>query len=58
MRTRRSTTREELRQAVEALPVQARIAILDALDSNEIIVGAYTTRDGVCPMRREPALVG
>ena len=42
---------QELRQAVDCLPAQTREAMLDGLDHNEIIVGAYTDRSGrVCPM--------
>ena len=42
---------QELRQAVDCLPVRTREAMLEGLDHNEIIVGAYTDRSGrVCPM--------
>ncbi len=50
MRTKRATTREALRLAIESLPRQTRVAMLAGLDSNEIIVGAYTSTDGICPM--------
>ncbi len=50
MRTKRSTARDELRAAVDALPRGTRVAMLEGLDSNQIIVGAYSTPDGVCPM--------
>jgi hypothetical protein len=41
----------ELRQAVDCLPERTRTAMLDGIDANRIIVGAYTdNRGGVCPM--------
>ena len=40
-----------MRQAVDCLPARTREAMLEGIDKNEIIVGAYTDRDGrVCPM--------
>jgi hypothetical protein len=42
---------EELRQAIDCLPVDTRRAMLAGVRSNDIIVGAYTDRrGGVCPM--------
>jgi hypothetical protein len=42
---------EDLRQAIDCLPVDTRIAMLDGVRSNDIVVGAYTMRDGgICPM--------
>jgi hypothetical protein len=42
---------QELRQAVDCLPERTRAAMLEGLDANRIIVGAYTDRrGGVCPM--------
>src|SRR3954469_13514005 len=42
---------QELRQASDCLPERTREAMLEGLDHNEIIVGAYTDRHGrVCPM--------
>jgi hypothetical protein len=42
---------QELRQAIDCLPARTREAMLDGIDANEIIVGAYTDhRGGVCPM--------
>jgi hypothetical protein len=42
---------QELRQAVDCLPERTREAMLEGIDSNPIIVGAYTDqRGGVCPM--------
>jgi len=41
----------DLRTAIDCMPPDTRHAMLDALDENPIIVGAYTDRDGgVCPM--------
>jgi len=48
-RTRRYA--QDLRLAVDCLPASTREAMLQGLRENEIIVGAYTTKDGgVCPM--------
>jgi hypothetical protein len=48
---RRRNRAQRLRTAVELLPRHTREAMLRGVDSNEIIVGAYTDRDGgVCPM--------
>ncbi len=42
---------EDLRRVIDCLPVQTRVAMLEGVRQNDIIVGAYTTRDGgVCPM--------
>src|SRR3954463_8961973 len=42
---------QELRQAIDCLPERTREAMLEGIDANEIIVGAYTDRrGGVCPM--------
>ena len=42
---------EELRQAIDCLPLNTRIAMLEGVRTNKIIVGAYTDRrGGVCPM--------
>src|SRR5690348_2374982 len=50
MRTKRRVA-QELRQAIDCLPERTRRAMLDGIDANEIIVGAYTDRrGGVCPM--------
>src|SRR4051794_680814 len=47
----RRSARSGLRLAVECLPRHTREAMLDGIRRNEIIVGAYVTRDGgVCPM--------
>jgi hypothetical protein len=50
MRTRRRPARQ-LRTAIDCLPLDTRRAMLDGMDANRIIVGAYTDRQGgVCPM--------
>src|SRR4051794_41980781 len=42
---------EDLRLAIDCLPRRTRIAMLEGISNNEIIVGAYTDRlGGVCPM--------
>jgi hypothetical protein len=42
---------QDLRLAIDCLPARTREAMLEALDANRIIVGAYTDSDGgVCPM--------
>src|SRR2546421_11903948 len=42
---------EDLRRAIDCLPVETRLAMLHGVRSNPIIVGAYTDRTGgVCPM--------
>jgi hypothetical protein len=44
-------TAQELRRAIDCLPVRTREAMLQGIGANEIIVGAYTDRDGrICPM--------
>jgi hypothetical protein len=50
MRTRRRASIEDLRLAIECLPERTRIAMLEGIRTNPIIVGAYSTRDGICPM--------
>src|SRR4051794_9120566 len=51
MRRSRRDTREDLRLAVRCLPQHTRVAMLEGVRSNDIIVGAYTDRKGgVCPM--------
>jgi hypothetical protein len=48
--TRRRPARE-LRTAIDCLPLQTRKAMLEGIEANRIIVGAYTDRQGgVCPM--------
>ena len=50
MRTRRTATIDELRLAIDCLPRATRIAMLEGIRANQIIVGAYTNGDGICPM--------
>jgi len=51
---RKTTTRkpaERLRSAVECMPLETKRAMLDGIEGNEIIVGAYVDDEGgVCPM--------
>jgi hypothetical protein len=50
MRAKRKLA-QELRQAVDCLPERTREAMLEGIDANPIIVGAYTDRNGgICPM--------
>jgi len=49
--TRRRMPAEQLRIAVDCLPARTRMAMLEGIGENPIIVGAYTDqRGGVCPM--------
>ena len=50
MRTRRRATTQDLHRAIDCLPTATKIAMLEGIRSNEIIVGAYTDGRGVCPM--------
>ena len=51
MRSRRQRRIEDLRLAVECLPEHTKVAMLEGIAANTIIVGAYTDRSGgVCPM--------
>jgi hypothetical protein len=50
MRTRRAATIEDLRLAIDCLPRRTRIAMLAGVAGNDIIVGAYSSADGICPM--------
>jgi hypothetical protein len=50
MRTRRPATLDDLRRTIQCLPRHTREAMLAGLDANPIIVGAYTSEDGICPM--------
>ena len=48
---RRSRPARDLRTAIDCLPLKTRTAMLGGVESNRIIVGAYTDRSGgVCPM--------
>jgi hypothetical protein len=50
MGRRRRATIEDLRLAIDCLPRGTRVAMLEGIRSNQIIVGAYTHDGGVCPM--------
>ena len=51
MRSKRTRRIEELRRAVDCLPERTKRAMLEGIEANAIIVGAYTDRrGGVCPM--------
>jgi hypothetical protein len=50
MRTRPRATITELRRAIDGLPRDTRVAMLEGIRSNDIIVGAYTHAAGICPM--------
>ena len=41
---------DDLRLAVGCLPRATRVAMLEGLAGNDIIVGAYSNGDGICPM--------
>ena len=49
-RPTRRRAMDDLRLAVGCLPHATRVAMLDGLAGNDIIVGAYSNGDGVCPM--------
>ena len=47
----RRSSRNDLRLAVDCLPRHTSVAMLEGIQGNDIIVGAYTDRrGGVCPM--------
>jgi hypothetical protein len=51
MSRHRRSPAHQLRTAIDCLPVDTRVAMLEGVRSNDIIVGAYTDRSGgVCPM--------
>ena len=50
MRTRRQATIKDLRHAIDSLPRDTRVAMLDGIRQNDVIVGAYTDSGGICPM--------
>ena len=51
MRSKRQRRIDDLRRAIDCLPERTKIAMLDGIAANTIIVGAYTDRrGGVCPM--------
>ena len=48
---RRRSPARDLRTAIDCLPLNTRRAMLDGIEGNRIIVGAYTDRHGgICPM--------
>jgi hypothetical protein len=50
MRARKPTPIEELREAVRRLPRHTRLAMLEGIERNQIIAGAYAGEGGICPM--------
>ena len=51
MRSKRLRRIEDLRRAIDCLPERTKHAMLEGIEANTIIVGAYTDRrGGVCPM--------
>jgi hypothetical protein len=50
MGTQRRATIEDLRVAIHSLPRTTRIAMLQGIAANDIIAGAYTSGEGICPM--------
>jgi hypothetical protein len=50
MRRRRQATIDDLRRAIDRLPRDTRLAMLDGVRRSDIIVGAYTGQGGICPM--------
>jgi hypothetical protein len=51
MRSKRQRRIDDLRRAIDCLPERTKTAMLEGIDANTIIVGAYTDRrGGVCPM--------
>ncbi|MDQ6606568.1 MAG: hypothetical protein M3Z06_08495 [Actinomycetota bacterium] len=50
MRERRQATITELREAIDCLPRVTKVAMLNGIRGNEIIVGAYADSGGICPM--------
>jgi hypothetical protein len=51
MRSKRMRQIEDLRRAIDCLPERTKHAMLEGIEANTIIVGAYTDRrGGVCPM--------
>jgi hypothetical protein len=50
MREPRQATITQLRLTIDCLPRATRIAMLKGISANDIIVGAYSDRNGICPM--------
>ena len=50
MSERQSTTIIDLRRTIDCLPRATRVAMLEGIETNPIIAGAYSTEGGICPM--------
>jgi len=50
MRRKHQATIGDLRDAIDCLPADTRIAMLEGITRNDIIVGAYSRDGGICPM--------
>ena len=50
MPSKRRATIEDLRLAIDCLPRTTRIAMLEGIRGNDIVVGAYSHGGGICPM--------
>lgn len=50
MATRRKATIQDLRLAIECLPTRTKVAMLEGIRAESIIVGAYSKDGGICPM--------
>jgi hypothetical protein len=50
MSERQSTTIIDLRRTIDCLPRATRVAMLEGIETNPIIAGAYSTDGGICPM--------
>jgi hypothetical protein len=46
----RQATIEDLRHAIDSLPRETRVAMLDGIRQSDIIVGADPDHGGICPM--------
>lgn len=47
---KRQATIEDLRRAIDGLPRDTRVAMLEGIRQNDIIAGAYADHGGICPM--------
>jgi hypothetical protein len=48
---RRRRPARDLRVAIDCMPLPTRVAMLEGIEANRIIAGAYTDREGgICPM--------
>ncbi len=50
MREHRDAAIEGLRRAIDCMPRETRVAMLQGVEANDIIIGGYASQDGVCPM--------